>query len=144
VIIGPWFYDSGAKDVLGVTVDKDIVLHGHSCFGRENNSYTVSLKIKDANGNFCVVPKAGTFSSKLLQYKDGSYYGFEVLFDSATELKKNTKYQIEALISGPPCWKGKEGFSTAHCSGMTFTFCGSHPRRMDQKIGQFPEFLFSA
>ena len=118
--------------MLRVTVDKDIVLHGLCVFGSENNSYTVSLEIKDANGNSCVFPKAVTFSSKLLQYKDGSYYGFEVLFDSATELKKNTKYQIEALISVPPSWKGKDGFGTAHCSGVSLTFSGSHPRRTDQ------------
>ena len=31
VLFGPWYYGSGAKDVPGVTVDKDIVLHG-LCF----------------------------------------------------------------------------------------------------------------
>ena len=143
VIFGPWYYGSGAKDFLDVTVDKDIALQGLCFFGSENNSYTVSLEIKDANGNSCVALKAGIFSSKLLQYKDGSYYGFEILFDSAAQLKKNTKYQIESLISGPPSWMGKNGFSTAHCSSVTFTFSGSHPRRTDQKTGQFPEFLFS-
>ena len=98
---GFWNYRSGYKDFLGVTVDKDITLYGLCLFGSKNNTYTVSLEIKDASNNLCLASKSGTFSSILLQYKLANYHGFEVLFDSPVNLKKNIKYQIEALISGP-------------------------------------------
>ena len=71
-------------------------------FGSATNAYTVDLQIKDTSSNSAVVSKTGTFHSGRLSCKDPCYYGFDVLFDSATELKKNTKYLVVALlISGP-------------------------------------------
>ena len=142
-----WCYGSESKDCLGVTVDKDITLHGLCLFGSKNKSYTVALEIKDASNNSCLVSKSGTFSSILLQhYKFSNCHGFEVLFDSPVDLKKNVKYQIEALISGPSSERGDNGSNTFQCDGVTFTFSdhtsvscnGTSPKR-----GQFPEFLFS-
>ena len=138
-----WSYN-GLADLLGFSVDKNIMLHGLCLFGSENNDYTVTLEVKDASDNSTVVSKAGTFSSKLLEYKSCNYYGFEVLFDSAVELKRNTKYQIEALISGPGSWRGDRGMRTVESSGVTFAFCGSQFKGnlTGQLTGQFPEFLF--
>ena len=140
-----WGYD-GLVDYLVFYVDKDILLHGLSLFGSENNTYAMDLKIKDTSNSSAVASKKGTFLSKRLQYKDSYYYGFEVLFDSEAEIKKNTKYQIEALISGPFSGVGINGFKTALRSGVTFTFSTSEPENSNgtnQKKGQFPEFLFS-
>ena len=141
-----WHYGLGYNDTLAVTVEKDIMLHGLCLFGSENNSYTVSLEIKDASNSSCLVSRSGTFSSNLLQYKLANYYGFEVLFDRPVYLKKNAKYQIEALISGPASGKSEGGFSTVLCTGVTFTFSTSVLSpcyRTSCKRGQFPEFLFS-
>ena len=141
-----WGYDSGRKDFLGVTVDREITLHGLCFCGSENKSYTVSLEIKDARNSSCLVSKSGTFSSNLLQYELTNYHGFEVLFDRPVILKKNTKYQIEALISGPASWRGTGGFSTVRCTGVTFTFSTSDSRPSNGTsctMGQFPDFLFS-
>jgi len=146
VLLGSWGYGIGYKDYLVFFVDKDISLHGLSLFGTDNNTYTVDLQVKDTNNNSAVVSKTGTFLSKRLQYEDSCYYGYEVLFDSAAELKKNTKYQIEALISGPRSGWGDRGFKTTLQSGVTFTFSNSDSRNSnftDQTTGQFPEFLFS-
>ena len=88
-----WDY-SGTKDYLVFSVDKNVIFRGLCLFASENNDYTVMLRVKDASINSTVVCKAGTFSSKLLQYKSSNYYGFEVLFDPAVELKRNTSYQI--------------------------------------------------
>ena len=143
--VNTWCY-RGHKDNLDVTVDKDITLHGLCLCGSENNSYTVSLEIKDASNISCLVSKAGTFSSNPLQYKLANYHGFEVLFDRPIKLKKNIKYQIEALISGPASGRGTGGFSSVLCTGVTFTFSTSDSRicfRTSSKTGQFPEFLFS-
>ena len=139
-----WVY-SGGKDCLVFSVDKNIMLHGLCFFGSENNDYTVTLEVKDASDNSTAVSKAGTFSSQLLQYKSSNYYGFEVLFDSAVKLKGNTRYQIEALISGEKSWRGDGGMSTAQSSNVLFTFSSSgfFGNGTSQLNGQFPEFMFS-
>ena len=142
-----WGYDRGHKDFLAVTVDKDITLHGLCFCGGENNSYTVSLEMKDSRNYSCLVSKSGTFSSNLLQYKLFNYHGFEVLFDSPVNFKKNIKYRIEALISGAKSGKGVRGSSTVQCDGVTFTFSdgasGGASNGTYCTQGQFPEFLFS-
>ena len=150
VSVSGWGY-AGSVDYLVFSVDKDILLHGLSLFGSENklnNTYTMNLQVKDTSNSSAVASKKGTFSSKRLQYKDSYYYGFEVLFDSAAELKKNTEYQIEALISGPSSGIGNNGFKSTLQSGVTFTFSSSvsTPRGSNgtnQERGQFPEFVFS-
>ncbi|KAL9980020.1 hypothetical protein ACROYT_G008551 [Oculina patagonica] len=138
-----WHY-GGSGDVIDFTVDKDIMLHGVCLFGSENSDYSVNLKIKKDN-NSTIVSKTGTFPSKLLQYKSGNYYGFEVLFDSAVKLKKNTKYQIEALISGLPSCCGSGGISIVVCSGVSFRFINNTNSVNGTTCldGQFPEILFS-
>ena len=145
VALSPWKY-GGSKDRLDLTVDQDIILHGLCLFGSENNDYKVTLEIKNASNNLCLASKSGTFSSKPLQYKSNKYHGFEVLFDSPVNLKKNIKYQIEALISGLTSGKGESSSNTVQCDGVTFTFsyCSSGSTNGTSPTGgQFPEFLFS-
>ena len=75
------------------------------------------------SNDITVVSISGTYPSKRLQYEQFSYYGFEVLFDFAAYLKKNTDYQIEALTSGPESGKGVNGYVIAGKSsaGSTLT-----------------------
>ena len=142
-----WYAILGKKDLLGFSVDKDITLHGLCLFGSENNSYTVTLEVKVSSDNSTLVSKTGTYSSTVLQCKRYSYHGFEVLFDSAAVLKKNTLYQIESLISSPSSMIGCDGLSTLQCSDVTFSFSAILNRldsnSTNHKMGQFPEFLFS-
>ena len=143
---GVWGYSLGRKDLLGFSVDKDIKLHGICFFGSKNNSYTVTLVVKVVSNNSTLVSKTGTYCSKPLKYKSESYYRFKVLFDSAAVLKKNTQYEIEALISGPQSGSGKDGRSSAVEAGVTFTFQTIGRSDSNSTIvasGQFPEFLFS-
>ena len=141
-----WEY-LGKKDLPSFSVDKNITLHGLCLFGSKNNSYTVTLEVKDMSNDITVVSKLGTYPSKRLQYEQFSYYGFEVLFDFAAYLKKNTDYQIEALISGPESGKGVNGYVIAGKSSVTFSFleteCRLYSNLTSTKAGQFPEFLFS-
>ena len=140
-----WGYH-GNKDGIGFQVDKSIMLHGLCLFGSESNDYSVTLKVMNTSNNSTLASKTGTFASKLLKYKSGNYYGYEVLFDSAVNVRKDTKYQVEALISGPRSWKGINGFTTVQSFGVIFTFC-DHCRQESSNgtgltTGQFPEFLF--
>ena len=109
-----------------------------------HNDYSVTLKIMEDQES-TLVSQTGTFSSELLQRKNGSFYGFEILFDSSVKTKKNTKHQILALISGPISSCGHDNLSTIECSGVTFTFT-SNPNlgnKTGTLSGQFPEILFS-
>ncbi|KAL9980110.1 hypothetical protein ACROYT_G008653, partial [Oculina patagonica] len=110
-----WCYEDG-PDCIDFTVNKDIMLHGLCLFGSENNDYSVAFTLKKIDNNSAVVSKTGTFLSKPLEYRGCSFYGFEVLFDSAVKLEKNITYQIEANITGPDSWSGKNGNSTIVCS----------------------------
>ena len=126
----------GSRHVHDFTVDGNITLEGICFLGSENNTYTVTLNVKENSTGETVISKAGTYSSERLQCEDLSYYGFEVLFDSGAELKKNTQYRIQATIAGPPSGSGENCLLKGEESGVTFTFrSGSH--------GQFSEFLFS-
>ncbi|KAL9979932.1 hypothetical protein ACROYT_G008453 [Oculina patagonica] len=141
-----WHYPGDIEDRIDFTVDKDIMLRGLCLFGSENNDHSVTLTIKKNGRNSAVVSKTGTFPSKLFQYKTSSFHGFEVLFDSAVKLNKATRYQVEAIITGPHSWVGRDGITTVFCSGVTFRLKNStsiFTNGTDTKRGQFPEILFS-
>ena len=143
---GTWNYGL-SKDYLGLTVDRDIKLLGISLFGSENKRYKVTLEVKNADNNTAMVSKAGTYPSNILPSKRHLYYGYEVLFDSAVLLKKNTRYNIEAFIAGPASERGERGFDTVKESGVTFTFSKIEgelaSNGTSHNSGQFPGFLFS-
>ena len=143
---GTWKYRTYI-DYLGFTVDRDIKLHGISLSGSENNSYKVTVEVKNAVNNTTIVSKAGTYPSNLLPSKRHRYHGYEVLFDSAVLLKKNIRYNIEAFITGPTSEKGDKGFDTVKESDVTFTFSNIegyvHSNGTSHTSGQFPDFLFS-
>ena len=126
---------AGSSHSLSFTVDGNITLKGICLLGSENNAYTVTLNLNEINTGITVISKAGTYSSERLQRKGLSYYGFEVLFDSGVELKKNTQYRIQARIAGPPSGSVESGLHNGEESGVTFTFPAGG--------GQFSEFLFS-
>ena len=140
-----WYY-YGDRDVLSFTVNKDITLHGVCLCGSNSNDYTVTLKLWNNTGPLVeLIPQVTrTFSSRLLEYKGCTYYGFKVRFDSSVALKKNTSYMISASINGPPSWKGVGGAASVQTSGVTFQFRESGRFfRSNELAGQFPEFLFS-
>ena len=144
---GTWNYGTD-RDYLGFTVDRDIKLHGISLFGSENNSYKVTLEVKNANDNTIIVSKSGTYPSNILPSNRHRYHGYEILFDSAILLIKNIRYSIEAFITGPASERGEMGFNTVETSGVTFTFSKISKTVPDSNgtsdvSGQFPQILFS-
>ena len=134
---GCCYGSDGSSHSLNFTVDGNITLKGICLLGSKNNTYTVTLNLNEVSTGQTVISKTGTYSSTLLQCKDLSYYGFEVLFDSTgADLRKNNKYRIKATIAGPPSGSGENCLLKGEESGVTFTFpADSH--------GQFSEFLFS-
>ena len=136
-------YDVG-KHSLAFAADQSITLHGVCLIGRYNSSYTVTLEVKNVSNNTTIVSKSGTYSSELLPYGCcPRYYGFQVSFDCGADMKSNTRYHIEALISGPPSGYGTKGLKTINRSGVTFTFYGLKDSYSSIYSGQFSEFIFS-
>ena len=136
---------NGGKHSLAFTVDRSITLYGVSLIGSKDNSYTVILEIKNASNNTTMVSKSGTYSSKLLPYNNSGskYFGFEVSFDSGAYMMRNTRYHIEALISGPPSGYGNPGLQTISRPGVTFRFYNLQGSSTSTSYGQFSEFIFS-
>ena len=140
-----WVYNHGKADAISFSVDKDIVFHGVSLFGKEVTTYSVELHVTDSCTKSIFASKTGRCSSELLQGKVFGYHGYRVLFDKKVILKKNTKYDIRAKISGSPSIRGKHGVSSVQCSGVTFTFMDSDYSNNGTGVysGQLPELLFS-
>ena len=138
-------YSYSGTDAINVSVDDDVVLHGVCLFGRKNTTYTVELEVMNPRTESICGSKTGQFCSELLQRKNYNYYGYRVSFDKKIILKKNTKYDIRAKISGPPSLCGVLGHSSVPCSGVTFTFVNSKYSNNGTEVnyGQFPELLFS-
>jgi hypothetical protein len=139
-----WLYGYSI-DAISFSVDKDIVLHGVCLFGGVNNTYSVELDVIDPYTKSIFVSKTGECSSELLQGKNFNYYGYRVSFDKKIILKKNTRYDIRAKITGSPSLRGEGGVSSVQCSGVTFTFMDSDylDNGTNVDLGQFPELLFS-
>ena len=143
-----WNY-SGTRYAIDFSVDGDIAIYGVRFFGKMNSTdstYKVDLKLSYQQTNSVLVSmNTGPLSPKLVQSTKFSYYGFEVSFDKKVILKKNTRYSVSALISGPSSFYGMNGVSSVQCSGVTFTFMDSSPTNNSTCVtqGQFPELLFS-
>ena len=128
---------------LTFAVDKNILLHGIYLFGSEGNDYSVRVNIFQSPSYTTAVFTGGTYSS--LHHKSKNYWGFDVLFDPPVSIIKGRSYCIEAAISGPDSFGGKNGNSHVESSGVTFTFQNtfSYGSATGEKQGQFPEFIFS-
>ena len=141
-----WSYD-GVRywDEIEFRVDKDINFHGLCLFGSENNTYEIiTLEIKDSSNNSTLKSVAGTYSSHLLKCENYDYYGFEVLFNPPANIKKNCRYKIRLLMTGPKSGKGCKGSESVKVTGtgVTFTFLTVNSAKL-VTVGQFPELLFS-
>ena len=138
---------SSDRHYLLFAVDKDIMLHGLRLLGSENNKYTVNLKVWDFSDHplTVLVSKSGIFTAKAFQYKSFRIHMFDVLFDRPAHIKKETRYRLEALISGPPSLKGTDGLDSVRSSGVTFQFFSSAfggLKETNKSVGQFLEFIF--
>lgn len=130
-------------------VDKDIELHGVCLCGRENyQRYYIVLQLKQVHDGSQLVSMSGKFSSQPLQSSKFKtiYHGIQLTFDQPVAIKENTRYSIEALISGPNSMEGANGRPFIQCAGVTFIFMNSDPRNSHGTTicrGQFPELLFT-
>jgi len=135
------------RDCIFVAVDRDITLHGVCMFGSQTREYSVTVTMKDSFNNSVVASKEKhdyTSSQMELEQSEGSFYGFDILFDSPVPMKKGIWYHVKAVMSGPIIWQGKSGVKCMQCPGVKFSF-KSHRKHSETNVnqGQFPQFLFS-
>ena len=143
---GIWSYN-GFPDSLLFQVSQDIELHGVYLFGKDDNNYSVSLEVTDDSDKSLLLSQTGNFTSEPVHdWKVGDYEGFQFLFDTPVDIKKNTKYRVKALISGPRSMRGKGRYGCTGWSGVQFTFFYDEDHannRTNHYKGQFPEFVFT-
>ncbi|XP_044179965.1 BTB/POZ domain-containing protein 6-like isoform X1 [Acropora millepora] len=142
------WHPHGLSDFLVFSVNKEISLHGLCLYGRENSFYSVDLKIMNPVEMSPLVHTTGQFMSNIIDYGVSSYYGFEVYFDKPVRVKKNSRYEIEAKLSGSSSFcSGSSGLREVETSGVKFTFYDSThlPTSNGTSVsnGQFPQLLFS-
>ena len=147
--IKSWHYGSafhGNRDSIILSVSKNIKLNSVRLFGSENNEYSVTLVVYEAN-SVPLATKTGKFMSELIQCEGGDYHGFDIVFEPPIILKANIKYNFDSSIVGPPSWFGRGGQSHVEHFGMlTFSFNNTSgcKSRTTVEQGQFSEFGFSA
>ena len=140
-------YVPGKRDCLIFKVDRDISLLGVTLFGSRNCDYSVAILIERQEHHTWndVCNKTGKFSSVCIESDLGSYYGFNVLFDSPVDITKGVRYHLGASISGVAnsCF-GENGEDSVVCSWVRFDFDKSGLSTNGTKVGegQFPGFLF--
>ena len=140
-----WSY-SGHPDVIDFTTDKDIALCGVRFFGQKDSNYSVDFNFTMARTKTLLMSLGReTIPTKQLHAEKYRYSGFELIFSRKLFLKKNIRYRITAVISGPDSELGKGGVRSVQCSGVTFTFMNSDIQKNNASTvfeGQFPELLF--
>ena len=90
-------------------------------------------------------PKKAYLLQRFFDTKVFPLHGFDVFFNPPAHLKKNTRYRLEASISGPPCLMGIGGLDTVKSSDVTFQFFSSVDfldYGTNRSAGQFLEFIF--
>ena len=136
-----WHYSGDWTEYLGLTTDKNIKLHAIRLFGSDSGKYSVTLNVHNCKTNVRVATKTGSFLSKLTQCTIGEYQGFQLEFEPSVALEANTKYEIKAVLTGPPSWYGQGGLSSVESSGVKVSFWNISTRRTTFLKGQFAEFL---
>ena len=136
-----WSY-SGNPDVIVLSVDKSVNLHGIQHFGSEGHGYSVSTEVKDTTNNCTLVRKTGSYSA--LKDEKLGYYGFTVCFDPPLCLHESKKYVVRSLISGPMSWYGEGGKTSLECGQVQFNFYSSNcdNNGTSESRGQFSAFIF--
>ena len=139
-------WNNGTSKLI-FSVNRPILLHGVYLFGSESSNYSVTIAIKHLPDDTVVASKKDKFLS--VQHKSGYYWGFDVLLDRPVPLIKDERYRIEAAMTGPDSFSGRDGKSLVECSGVTFKFEnreeyheGSYYETGISK-GQMHEFIFS-
>ena len=138
---GTHLYHNGLEDALAFEMIYPIELYGVRLYGNKNSNYSVTLELIDEESGEVVLSETGNFTSVPFPLDgDTEYYGFEFLFDRPVYIDVNTKYCVEALISGPGSVSGTKCYPNTDC----FIFSKSrHDRNgTDEYRGQFSGFIF--
>ena len=134
-------YGHGLKDALVFEVIYPIELHGVVLFGYYNSNYSVSLELIDEESGEVVLSQTGNFTSVPFPFEgECEYYGFELLFDRPFYITVNTKYCVEALISGPRSIDGRRCYPRT--DWFIFSKSDSDTNGTTEFGGQFPGFVF--
>ena len=94
-------YVPGKSDCLIFEVNRDISLLRVTLFGSRNCDYSVVIQMDHIEKFACIVDcnQTGKFYSSCIHSDlTASYYGFDVFFHRAVDLKKGFRYHMKALF----------------------------------------------
>lgn len=146
-VVKPADCDKRWRDIIGMRVDKDVLLHGVSLFGISAH-FTLKISQVLLQSPTLIVSKQGSFiahDSVRVTLPLFSYYGFRVMFDQPVELKREGLYRVEATTSGFCPARGTNGSNCVETSAVKFSFESIDFERNGSSVtdGQFAEFLFT-
>ena len=98
--------------------------------GSENESYSVTIRIRNLNSNEVKSLKSRTYSPVCIKYSHVYCYGFDIFFDNPVTINcvklEGVSYRIDAYISGANSCFGQNGQYSVLCSGVGFDFKDSY------------------
>ena len=122
-------------------MSESIKLYGLRLFDSYNGNYSVNLELIDEKWRRKVLSQKGNFTSVLLTSAlRHKYQGFEFVFDEPVNINANTKYRVEALISGPASQRASSYHQNSGC--FTFSSSAYENNGTNEGNGQFSEFFF--
>ncbi|XP_031566551.1 BTB/POZ domain-containing protein 1-like [Actinia tenebrosa] len=162
----------GVPEAIDFKVNNPLSLVGVRLFGAKGSTYDVTLALYKSDQKITEISSAlptedeetgdgvsGLFGAKGFTYEkitqisstfptedeetDG-YYGFTILLDEPVPLDPDVVYTIEATISGPNFYHGKQGKTTIAFEDMVITYLDSRVPtcRTSSQEGQYPSLLF--
>ena len=141
---GCWSYSDKNPDVIVLSVNKSVKLHGIQHFGSEGGQYTVSTEVNDTTNGFSLVTKTGSYTSE--KDKTHVYFGFTVWFDPPLQLHEGKRYEVRSLIQGPSSGYGEQGKPSLECGQVKFSFYNTDSGSNNgtgRGDGQFSAFIFT-
>ena len=129
-------------DGIGISTSVPIAICGVRLLGSENNSYSVSLELRDDKEIVLrSVPTKDYISSA---GGTRGFIGFDVIFDQPLNTNSHAKYFFRAKIAGARSWKGVNGLPQTTVEGVQFAFFDYPGCNNGTEVsrGQFAEVLF--
>ena len=132
---GPGWSYTGDPDVIVLSVNKSVKLHGIQHFGSEGCQYTVSTEVDDTTNGFSLVKKTGSYTSE--KDEKHGYFGFTVWFDPPLQLHEGKRYEVRSFIRGPSSWYGEQGKPSLEYGQVKFNFYDTVGAVIHNGTGQF-------
>lgn len=129
---------SGPRDAVSITVDKDSYVLGFRLWGVASGTATYSITIQIKQASQILSTWTGTYRST------SSEKTYPVRFSEPVKLVSSKTYSLIASIRGQNVYRGQSGTSLHTCNGTNIKFDVSHDDQNYSNVqrGQIPAVIF--